>query len=70
MVGGEGNDIYLFAVGDGNTQIQNYDASVGRYDVLRFASGISPNIKRIQDLTKKLIIKPDTEHIQYVVCLF
>jgi len=43
MVGGEGNDIYLFAVGDGNTQIQNYDASVGRYDVLRFASGISPN---------------------------
>lgn len=31
----------MFAAGDGNTAISNYDTSAGRYDILRFASGIS-----------------------------
>ncbi len=45
MLGGEGNDIYLFAAGDGNTTISNYDISVGRlHDILRFASGISQGV--------------------------
>ncbi len=43
MSGDEGNDIYLFAAGDGNTTINNYDISIGRYDVLRFAPGINPS---------------------------
>jgi hypothetical protein len=41
MEGGEGSDVYLFAAGDGNTTISNYDTSAARYDVLRFATGIS-----------------------------
>ena len=42
LSGDAGNDIYLFAAGDGNTTINNYDTSAGHNDVLRFASGINP----------------------------
>jgi Ca2+-binding RTX toxin-like protein len=41
--GGTGNDTYLFAAGDGNTTISNYDAGVNSYDVLRFDAEISPD---------------------------
>ncbi|MDV6345102.1 calcium-binding protein, partial [Nitrosomonas sp. Is37] len=41
--GDNGNDTYLFAAGDGNTSIDNYDTSAGRYDVLRFLEGINPS---------------------------
>jgi Ca2+-binding RTX toxin-like protein len=41
LMGDAGDDIYLFAAGDGHTKINNYDKSAGRYDVLRFASGIN-----------------------------
>jgi Ca2+-binding RTX toxin-like protein len=40
LIGDAGNDTYLFAVGDGNTTISNYDTGVGRQDVLRFEAGI------------------------------
>ncbi|PXW89920.1 hemolysin type calcium-binding protein, partial [Nitrosomonas sp. Nm84] len=43
LSGDAGNDVYLFATGDGNTTISNYDTSVGHNDVLRFASGINPS---------------------------
>ena len=43
MEGGEGNDVYLFAAGDGNATINNFDTSAARYDVLRFAAGINPS---------------------------
>ncbi|SFN07148.1 calcium-binding protein [Nitrosomonas communis] len=42
LTGDIGNDIYLFAAGEGNTSINNYDTSVGRHDVLRFMEGINP----------------------------
>ncbi|MBP6367336.1 MAG: calcium-binding protein, partial [Nitrosomonas sp.] len=42
LMGDVGNDIYLFAAGDGNTTISNYDTSVNHNDVLRFATGINP----------------------------
>ncbi|WP_430230772.1 calcium-binding protein, partial [Nitrosomonas communis] len=32
----------LFAAGEGNTSINNYDTGVGRHDVLRFMQGINP----------------------------
>ena len=42
--GDEGNDIYLFAAGDGNTQIDNTNYDPNEYhDILRFASGINPS---------------------------
>ncbi|MDX2300839.1 MAG: calcium-binding protein [Xanthomonadaceae bacterium] len=41
LSGDAGNDTYLFGAGDGNTTISNYDAGVGRYDVLRFLEGVS-----------------------------
>ncbi|GJL74314.1 calcium-binding protein [Nitrosomonas sp.] len=43
MDGGAGNDTYLFAAGDGNTTISNYDTGTNRLDILRFDAGISPN---------------------------
>ncbi|MDR4515561.1 calcium-binding protein [Nitrosomonas sp.] len=43
MDGGTGNDTYLFAAGDGNTTISNYDTGTNRHDVLRFDAGISPD---------------------------
>ncbi|WP_297324079.1 calcium-binding protein [Nitrosomonas sp.] len=42
MIGDVGNDVYLFAAGDGNTTISNYDTSANHNDVLRFAAGINP----------------------------
>ncbi len=42
LTGDAGNDTYLFAAGEGNTSISNYDTSVGRHDVLRFLEGINP----------------------------
>tara|TARA_R110002049_G_scaffold24515_1_gene86844 strand:- start:191 stop:8251 length:8061 start_codon:yes stop_codon:yes gene_type:complete len=42
LKGGEGNDTYLFSLGDGNTIINNYDSSEGN-DVLHFLAGIDPS---------------------------
>ncbi|GKS69222.1 hypothetical protein W03_12260 [Nitrosomonas sp. PY1] len=42
LSGDAGDDTYLFAAGDGNTTINNYDAAASRSDVLRFGAGISP----------------------------
>ncbi len=42
LTGDAGNDTYLFAAGEGNTSISNYDTGVGRHDVLRFLEGINP----------------------------
>ena len=42
LIGDAGNDVYLFAAGDGSTTISNYDTSANHYDVLHFATGISP----------------------------
>ncbi|MDV6345864.1 calcium-binding protein [Nitrosomonas sp. Is37] len=42
LTGDTGNDTYLFAVGEGNTSIYNYDTSAGRHDVLRFMEGVNP----------------------------
>ncbi|SEM88245.1 calcium-binding protein [Nitrosomonas marina] len=42
--GGTGNDIYLFAAGDGKTTINNYDTGASRHDVLQFDTGIGPGI--------------------------
>ncbi len=43
LSGDAGNDVYLFAVGDGDTLIENYESSSGYADVLRFMPGISSN---------------------------
>ncbi len=43
LIGDAGNDVYFFAAGDGSTTISNYDTSANHYDVLRFATGISPS---------------------------
>gem|GEM_PF-250245 len=40
--GGAGSDTYVFNSGDGQDTINNYDATVGRVDVLSFGSGILP----------------------------
>ena len=40
LSGGEGSDTYLFALGDGNTSINNYDTD-GGIDVLQFMEGIN-----------------------------
>lgn len=42
LTGEAGNDTYLFAAGDGNTTLNNYDAGTNRNDVLRFDAGITP----------------------------
>ncbi|MEW8350914.1 MAG: calcium-binding protein [Candidatus Thiodiazotropha taylori] len=39
--GGSGDDTYLFGLGDGSFTINNYDATSGRNDVLRFKTGVS-----------------------------
>ncbi|MCG8015397.1 MAG: hypothetical protein JAY97_04205 [Candidatus Thiodiazotropha sp. 'RUGA'] len=39
--GGSGDDTYLFGLGDGSFTIDNYDATSGRNDVLRFKTGVS-----------------------------
>ncbi|SDX26766.1 calcium-binding protein, partial [Nitrosomonas communis] len=41
LTGDAGNDTYLFAAGEGNTSINNYDTSTSRHDVLRFLEGIN-----------------------------
>jgi hypothetical protein len=40
-MGDKGDDIYLFAAGDGHTTINNYDTSANHNDVLRFAADIN-----------------------------
>ncbi len=40
--GSNGNDTYLYGLGDGNDTINNYDATPGREDILRFKAGIAP----------------------------
>ncbi|QID18144.1 hypothetical protein G3580_11150 [Nitrogeniibacter mangrovi] len=42
--GGDGSDTYLFARGDGQDTINNYDASAGRIDTIRFADVASTDI--------------------------
>ncbi|PXW89919.1 hemolysin type calcium-binding protein, partial [Nitrosomonas sp. Nm84] len=42
LTGDDGSDTYLFSVGDGNTSINNYEASSASPDVLRFMPGINP----------------------------
>jgi len=42
LTGDAGNDTYLFAAGDGNTTISNYDTGSNRNDVLLFDAGITP----------------------------
>ncbi|NYZ69729.1 calcium-binding protein, partial [Endozoicomonas sp. SM1973] len=43
LQGDAGNDTYLFAAGDGNTSISNYDIGADRQDILRFMEGIVPS---------------------------
>ncbi|MCP4186990.1 MAG: calcium-binding protein, partial [Gammaproteobacteria bacterium] len=43
LSGDTGDDTYLFAIGDGNTTIRNYDTGTGRQDTLQFLDGIIPS---------------------------
>ncbi|MCP4993429.1 MAG: hypothetical protein GY934_06545, partial [Gammaproteobacteria bacterium] len=54
--GGVGSDTYLFALGDGDTTINNDDSSSGRHDVLRFLSGIVVSDISISNSDNDLII--------------
>lgn len=52
LQGDAGDDTYLFAAGDGNTTINNDDASEGRQDTLQFLAGIAPddvNARRVNN---------------------
>ncbi len=40
LSGGAGSDTYVFNAGDGQDTIDNYDASIGRFDVLQFGEDI------------------------------
>lgn len=40
---GEGSDTYVYALGDGQDLIQQFDSTPGKLDTLRFEQGISPN---------------------------
>lgn len=42
LTGGEGNDVYLFGRGGGQDTINSYDATAGKLDIIRLASGIAP----------------------------
>ena len=42
LEGGEGSDTYIFALGDGNTTVNNLDTSTG-IDTLQFMEGIVPS---------------------------
>jgi Ca2+-binding RTX toxin-like protein len=42
LTGGQGSDTYLFALGDGNTIIENYDTGSG-IDTLQFMADITPS---------------------------
>ena len=48
LSGGTGSDTYLYAKGDGNTTINNYDTGVDSVDTLRFAENIT-----VADVTAK-----------------
>ncbi|MEW8073547.1 MAG: calcium-binding protein [Candidatus Thiodiazotropha sp.] len=43
LTGGLGNDRYLYARGDGNIRIGNYDTDTGHQDTLQFLDGIDPS---------------------------
>lgn len=43
LSGGGGNDAYVFALGDGQDTINNYDAGQSRMDVLSFGAGVDPS---------------------------
>lgn len=56
LTGGFGSDTYLWNLGDGNTNISNYDTSAGRNDVLIFGTGISPSGVTITRNTNNLTL--------------
>ncbi len=52
MIGGTGNDLFLFSRGGGQDTISSYDATVGKLDAVQFASDILPTdvtVKRSGD---------------------
>ncbi|MCW5607441.1 MAG: hypothetical protein KIT26_05180, partial [Nitrosomonas sp.] len=53
MRGDAGNDTYLFAAGEGNTSIDNYDTG-NSHDVLRFLEGITP---------ADIVVSRNTQHL-------
>ncbi|MET0067325.1 MAG: calcium-binding protein [Candidatus Thiodiazotropha sp.] len=64
LEGGTGSDLYLYTLGDGNTVINNQDASNDRNDVLRFSGDIEPDQVRIACFENDLILHlPDDSSI-------
>ena len=56
LSGGTGSDVYVFALGDGQDTIENYDVSAGRFDVLMLGEGITPTGVTARRLHNDLIL--------------
>ncbi|WP_199878782.1 hypothetical protein, partial [Pseudoalteromonas sp. T1lg88] len=61
--GEAGNDTYLFAKGDGNTTIDNYDTVAGSHDVLQFMEGIVPEEVQVGRSSNNLLLQIGNEVI-------
>jgi len=66
--GDAGNDTYLFGRGSGQDTISNFDVTVGRQDVIRFAADVLPNdivlTRSYDDLILAITGTTDTLRIQ------
>ncbi|MEW8030127.1 MAG: calcium-binding protein [Candidatus Thiodiazotropha sp.] len=57
LKGGVGNDTYLFGAGDGHTLINNFDATRGSVDRLRFLPGIGPDDVQVGRAGDNLLLR-------------
>ncbi|OGB58097.1 MAG: hypothetical protein A2503_07495 [Burkholderiales bacterium RIFOXYD12_FULL_59_19] len=60
MYGGTGNDTYLFRVGSGVDQVQDYDTTVGNVDTVQFLDVASSALRAIETIGWDLILKYGT----------
>ena len=57
LSGGDGSDTYLFARGDGQDSIEEYDLGSGGQDIIRFAADIQPGEVELSRDSSSLFIK-------------
>ena len=57
LSGGDGSDTYLFARGDGQDSIEEYDLGSGGQDIIRFAADIQPGEIELSRDSSSLFIK-------------
>jgi Ca2+-binding RTX toxin-like protein len=57
LMGGPGNDVYLFGPGDGEVNIEDHDFASGNIDTVRFAESVRPaDVLVMRDMDAALIL--------------